>query len=98
MPAPMSVSSRIGSRAAVRDAAAIPLLLLAVGAAYGAPGVVYVQGGAGLIVGVAAAWIGWRLVHRLDFNEPDPGWRAAAIAPGTARSANAILQNQELED
>lgn len=81
-----------------RDALAIPLLLLAIGAAWGAPGVVYAQAAAGVAVGCAAVWAGWRLAHGVTFDAPPAGWRSAPAGPVSARSAAAILRNEELKD
>lgn len=55
-----------------RDAGAIPLLALAIGAGLGPVGVVVIQGLAAFLVGGVAALIGWRFVARLAPAAPQP--------------------------
>ena len=61
-----------------RDGVLMAPLAIALGALYGAEGVVWAQGLANMIAGALSAWIGWRLVTRLrDRGTPAPEPRPA---------------------
>lgn len=78
-----------------RDAIAIPLLLLAIGASFSAPGVIYVQTIAAVLVGSVAVVVGWRLANSITFDRPARGWKPVPGDATSARAATAILQNEE---
>jgi putative MATE family efflux protein len=71
-----------------RDAAAIPLALMAMTGPFLAPGVVYAQAIAGVLVGGAAAWAGWRFVKARHAARPKGEWGSApSVASGRAATA-----------
>ncbi len=74
-----------------RDAVAIPLALLAMTGPFLAPGVIYAQAVAGVLVGGAAAWAGWMFVKARHEARPKREWGSApSLASGRAASALAI--------
>ena len=75
-----------------RDAIAIPLLLLVIGASFSAPGIVYVQTIAAVLV------FGWRLANSITFDAEPTTWKPVPGGPTSARAATAILQNEERRD
>ena len=81
-----------------RDAIAIPLLLLAIGASFSAPGVVYVQTIAAVLIGSVAVVFGWRLAHSISFDREPTSWKPVPGGVTSARAATAILQNEERRD
>ena len=77
-----------------RDAVAIPLMAaLFAWAGFGAPGVIYAQAAATVVVGTAAAWWGWRWVRRVEAEAPEagPGWGAAPPLSSARAAATAPL-------
>jgi putative MATE family efflux protein len=74
-----------------RDAGVTPLMLLAAPASLGAPGVVYAQAGAGVLVGSVAVLAGWRLTRNVAFGAPPAAAPAPPAGGATAKGAGAIL-------
>jgi len=81
-----------------RDAIAIPLLLVVIGTSFAAPGIVYVQTIAAVLVGSVAVVFGWRLANSITFDSKPAGWKPVPGGPTSARAATAILQNEERRD
>ncbi len=81
-----------------RDAIAIPLLLIVIGSAYSASGVVYVQTIAAVLVGSVAVMVGWRLANSVTFDSPKAEWKPVPGGATSARAATALLQNEERRD
>ena len=69
-----------------RDGLALFPLAWALSDAFGAPGVVYGQALAGVVVGTVAAWAGWRFVERLPVRrsglESRAGRLNSTVTPG----------------
>lgn len=76
-----------------RDAVVTPLALISVPVALGAPGVVYAQAVAGVLVGSVAVVTGWRLSRSISFPfEPvKTDWPVGPPPTGSARAAMAML-------
>ncbi|MEM7546015.1 MAG: MATE family efflux transporter [Pseudomonadota bacterium] len=76
-----------------RDGLMIPLMLALMPAAFGAPGVVYAQALAGVVIGAAAVWTGWRLSHGLDLapREEAADWSSVPNPASSGRGAAAML-------
>lgn len=85
-----------------RDGAVIPVLILLIGGSLGAPGVVYAQAAAGVLIGGVAVIFGWRLAHNVRFDdvaeEEAPEWKSVPAGPTSARAAQAILGNETERD
>ncbi|MGB0506383.1 MAG: MATE family efflux transporter [Pikeienuella sp.] len=82
-----------------RDGLVIPILIFAAGTTLGAPGVVYVQAAAGVLIGGVAVIFGWRLAHSVRFDECEPPeWKSVPTGPTSARAAQAILGNEVERD
>ena len=78
-----------------RDALVTPAALILMPAAFGAPGGVYAQAVAGVLVGAVAVVVGWRLAHSIRFEPeetagPAPDW--ASVPPGGGVSGRAGAQ------
>ncbi|MEM7524786.1 MAG: MATE family efflux transporter [Pseudomonadota bacterium] len=80
-----------------RDALVTPAAVILIPASFGAPGVIYAQAAAGVLVGSIAVAVGWRLTRRLEFTEePAPAaWSGAPAVASSARSATAVLNVQK---
>ena len=76
-----------------RDAVVTPLALILIPASFLAPGVVYAQAVAGVIVGSVAVFVGWRLSHGVSFDEPAqaPEWSSVPTGATTGRAGAAML-------
>ncbi|MEL6793311.1 MAG: MATE family efflux transporter, partial [Pseudomonadota bacterium] len=76
-----------------RDALVTPLALILIPASLGAPGVVYAQAAAGVLVGTCAVIAGWRLSHGLDFGEKpeEAEWSAVPTGATSGRAGAALL-------
>ncbi|MEL7463548.1 MAG: MATE family efflux transporter [Pseudomonadota bacterium] len=76
-----------------RDALVTPLALMLIPASLGAPGVVYAQAMAGVLVGTLAVIAGWRLSHSLDFGEKpeEAEWSAVPTGATSGRAGAALL-------
>lgn len=61
-----------------RDGIVIPLALFTIPLSWGAPGVVYAQAAAGLLVGSVAVLSGWRLSRNPDFSKLPPARQVAS--------------------
>ncbi|MEM7269476.1 MAG: MATE family efflux transporter [Pseudomonadota bacterium] len=81
-----------------RDAAAIPLVLLVIGASLGATGPVWAQALAALSVGLIAVIVGWRLANNVTFAEGEQRPGAIPAAPVSGKAANAVLLNEDRVD
>ncbi|MBP6999953.1 MAG: multidrug transporter [Amaricoccus sp.] len=74
-----------------RDGLAMAPLAWAMSRALGAPGVIYGQALAGVVVGAVAAWTGWRFVSSLRPRAPRPDPEAASPEAADLESAAARL-------
>lgn len=76
-----------------RDGVIIPLALILMPASLGAPGVVYAQAFAGVVIGFLAVLLGWRLSHGLKLEEPpeQAEWSGISNAATSGRAAAALL-------
>lgn len=76
-----------------RDGILIPLMLVLIPTSFGAPGVVYAQALAGVIVGAMAVWAGWRLSHGLDLSHmgEKAEWSSVANPASSGRGAAAMM-------
>ncbi len=72
-----------------RDALAIPIMLAIFAAPFLAPGVLYAQAAAGVVVGFAASLFAWRFVNGLEAAPDHAGW-GSAPSIASARAATAL--------
>lgn len=81
----------------LRDAVVILPMALAMGAVFGAAGVVYGQALAGVVVGSIAVVVGWRFVSRLRPLPLPKGGAAVGPGPGipSARAAITLVRDPE---